>query len=304
MGFALLFSGQGMQHPAMLPWLEPDDPLVRAVAGPGGADWRGALADAAWAGANAHAQPLLVGLGLAAWGRLAPGLPAPAAVAGYSVGELSACAAAGVFDAATALELAHARAAAMDHCIDGAVPARMAAVSGLGEGAVAALCERFGLAVAIHNGPGNVVLGGAAEALVSALEQAGAAGASCTPLNVRVPSHTHWMAGAAQVFSQVLRPLPFARPQVPLWSAALGTPLADGEAARQALAFQIDHALHWDACMEGIAARRPHCVLEVGPGHALARMWQRAFPEIPARSADEFRSAAAVRTWVQRALED
>ncbi len=302
-GIALLFSGQGGQHPALLPWLDESAPLVRSVAALLGMDWRTRLADPAWAGTNRHAQPLLVGLSLAAWAQLAPDLPPPAAVAGYSVGELAACAAAGGFDAATALALAQGRAAAMDRCVDRAAPAGMAAVSGLGEGALSALCERFGLAVAIRNGPSNVVLGGPAAALRAAQEQAREAGAQCTPLNVRVPSHTPWMAGAARELAALLQPLPCARPRTLLWGGATGTPLVEGEAVRQALALQVDHTLRWDLCLEGIAARRPQCVLEIGPGHGLARMWEKAYPDIPARSADEFRSAAAVRAWVSRALD-
>jgi [acyl-carrier-protein] S-malonyltransferase len=285
MGFALLFPGQGMQHAAMLPWLDEDGPLVRAVAAALGGDWRRMLADAAWAGTNAHAQALLAGLGMAAWTQLAPGLPPPMAVA----------AAAGVFAAGEVLPLAQARAAAMDRCATG-TPASMLAVSGLADAAVQALCEDFGLAVAIRNGPDSVVLGGPAAALAQAAVRSLALGAHNTPLNVCIPSHTRWMVPAAAAFADVLQPVPFARPHVPLWSAASGTRLADGEAARQ------DHTLRWDLCLEGIAARRPQCVLEVGPGHALARMWERRYPDIPARSADEFRSAAAVQAWVLRAL--
>jgi [acyl-carrier-protein] S-malonyltransferase len=44
-------------------------------------------------------------------------------------------------------------------------------------------------------------------------------------------------------------------------------------------------------------------VLEVGPGAALASMWNRRFPDVPARSADEFRSADAVVDWVLRRIE-
>ena len=99
MSFALLFSGQGTQHPAMLPWLA-DDGLVRDMCARLGVDdWRRALADPAWAQRNDNAQTLLTGLALAAWNQLAPQVASPAAVAGYSVGELAAFSAAGVIDA-------------------------------------------------------------------------------------------------------------------------------------------------------------------------------------------------------------
>ena len=80
MSYALIFSGQGMQHPAMLAWLAEDD-LSRRVQRESGTDWRQRLEDPDWAGRNAHAQLLLTGLGLAAWTQLAPRLPAPAVVA-------------------------------------------------------------------------------------------------------------------------------------------------------------------------------------------------------------------------------
>ena len=75
MSFALLFSGQGNQHPAMLPWLA-DDALVHDMCAQLGVDdWRRALADPHWAERNDNAQTLLTGLALAAWAQLAPMRP-------------------------------------------------------------------------------------------------------------------------------------------------------------------------------------------------------------------------------------
>src|SRR5258706_578864 len=113
---SLLFSGQGTQHPAMLPWLA-DDAWTQAVCEQlQVAHWRDRLADAPWAESNAVAQPLLAGLAMAAWMQLSPQLPAPSAVAGYSVGELPAFGAAGALDACDIVALAARRAAAMDRC--------------------------------------------------------------------------------------------------------------------------------------------------------------------------------------------
>ncbi len=114
--------------------------------------------DPVWAGCNANAQVLLTGLALAAWAQLAPCLPAPAAAAGYSVGELAAFSAAGVFDANTALELAHRRAALMD-CAGESNSTGLMGVSGVTESLLGRLCEEFDLAVAIRNGVDSVVLG-------------------------------------------------------------------------------------------------------------------------------------------------
>jgi [acyl-carrier-protein] S-malonyltransferase len=297
MSFALLFSGQGMQHPAMLPWLAEDD-SVRAVERLLGRDWRSRLSDVAWAGRNAHAQPLLTGLGLAAWAQLAPALPDPAAVAGYSVGELAAFAAAGVYDGVTAVALAQQRAALMDQTA-GDTATGLLGVNGLSGQPLERLCADFGLAVAIRNGIDSVVLGGPRAALAAAADAARLQGAHGSALNVGLASHTPWMAAAARAFAACIEPLPFRPPRILLFGNAEGCAIKAAQ-LKPALARQIDHTVRWDACMENIAARRVRCVLEIGPGQALARMWNQRHAQIPARSVDEFRSLEAVRDWVER----
>jgi len=298
MSLALIFSGQGMQHAGMLPWLACDD-SVRAVADALGSDWRARLADPDWAGRNAHAQLLLAGLGCAARSQLAAHVPTPAAVAGYSVGELAAFAAAGVYGPATAIDLARRRAALMDREA-GDAAAGLLAISGLAGPTLAQLCVDAGLAIAIRNGVDSVVVGGPRVALAAAAETASRLGARCTPLNVNVASHTPWMARAASGFARAISTLSFEAPRMPLLSNFTGGVVGQAQ-AREALAAQIDHTVRWDECMEGIAARRVSCVLEIGPGQALARMWNERFAQIPARSADEFRSVEGIAAWVARA---
>ena len=295
MRYALVFSGQGMQHAGMLPWLARDE-AVQAVEATLGADWRERLADPAWAGRNAHAQVLLTGLALAAWHQLAPLLPPPAVVAGYSVGELPAFSAAGVMDAPTALALARERAACMDAAA-AAADTGLLAVTGLSPDALAALRARFDLDEAIRNGPDSVVLGGLRAALDEAQPAAEGQGARCTRLHVALASHTRWMRPAADAFKNVLDGVALQRPRVPLLSNALGR-VRDAAQAREALSTQIAATVRWDECMDAVLAQRVDAVLEVGPGQALARLWQQRFADVPARSADEFRSAAAVAKWL------
>ena len=296
MSFALLFSGQGTQHPAMLPWLA-DDALVRNMCAQLGIDdWRRALADPQWAERNGNAQTLLTGLALAAWAQLAPMVPAPAAVAGYSVGELAAFSAAGVIDAGAAAALAPQRAEAMDLCAVRA-PGGLLAVSGLPEQRLEQLRIDAGLELAIRNGNASVVLGGPIAALNGAERMAIAAGAQCTRLRVNVASHTPWMREAAESFSLALAQVPFKAPRVVLFSNA-GDRIRDAGSARTALAAQIAQTVRWDECMENIMARQVRCVLEVGPGQALARMWNQRNPGVPARACDDFRSTAAVAAWL------
>ena len=167
MSFALLFSGQGTQHPAMLPWLA-DDALVRdTCARLGVDDWRRALEDPLGPQRNDNAQTLLTGLALAAWNQLAPQVASPAAVAGYSVGELAAFSAAGVIEPETAAALARRE---PRRWIDARrwhpVACWRSAV--LRETRLERLRLATGLAIAIRNGIESVVLGGSHTALDAA----------------------------------------------------------------------------------------------------------------------------------------
>jgi [acyl-carrier-protein] S-malonyltransferase len=296
MSLALLFSGQGMQHPAMLPWLAADNLVQTVCTRLGTSDWRRSLEDETWAASNANAQMLLTGLALAAWGQLAPNLPRPAAVAGYSVGELAAFSAAGVFDAPAAIALAEQRARLMDRCAQGA-PGGMLAVSGLAECTLDELLRHTGVALAIRNGAGSVVLGGPPDALRELERLALPHGAHCTLLRVNVASHTPFMQAAAQGFAVELAGVPLQRPRTVLFSNAADR-VADAAQAASALAQQIATTVRWDECMDNIHARQPGCVLEIGPGRALAKMWNDRYPEVPARACDDFRSAAAIAAWV------
>ena len=297
MSFALVFPGQGNQHAAMLPWLAEDE-VVRAMSSRlGTADWRAAASDPAWVERNDVAQVLLTGLALAAWRQLAPHLPAPAAVAGYSVGEIAAFSAAGVFDASTALRLAGTRAEAMDRCAE-AMPGGLLGVSGIAADAVERQCARDGLEIAIRNGPDSVVVGGPRLALDAAEAALRDRGARCTRLRVGVASHTPLMAAAARDFAHALSQQRLDAPQVALFSNA-DDRIRDAVRARHALSAQIATTVRWDECMEGLRSRGIACVLEVGPGQALARLWNERHPDVPARSCDEFRSAEGIVRWVR-----
>jgi [acyl-carrier-protein] S-malonyltransferase len=302
---ALLFPGQGTQQPAMLPWLEQQAaaaPTLAAMAKLIGADWRDRLAEPAWAGSNRVAQCLITGTAIAAWQSLAEMLPTPGVIAGYSVGELAAFCAAGVFDAETALALAVDRAEAMSASVAGKATSLLA-VSGLNNEEVARTSERLGLSVAIRLAADKFIVGGLDGPLTAAQSEWTAQGANCTRLAIAVASHTPLMAAAAASFALQLEHLPLASPQTALicnFSASTVRRPADLAAA---LAGQIATTVPWDACMDTIAERRPRCVVEIGPGTTLARLWNDRHPDIPARSIDEFRSPGAVARWALGVLE-
>ena len=305
MSLALLFPGQGTQHPSMLAWLDrrPEAAAtLKLVEAQVGSDWRARLGDVAWVSRNGVAQCLLTGLGLAAWQCLVERLPPPSVVAGYSVGELPAFSAAGVFDTEAALGLARERADAMERSVAGSDTGLLAVTGGHGEEAIAQACRRHGLAVAIELAVDARVLGGLSSALDQATLELSDAGYRCKRLAVQLASHTPWMAAAVADFAQRAGAVPFMRPGATLVCNLTGTAVRGEEAIRSALAGQLAQPVRWSHCMESIAQRRPRCVLEVGPGSTLSKLWNEHHPSVPARSVDEFRSPDAIGAWVTSAL--
>lgn len=307
MRLALLFSGQGGQTAAH--WQQ-----VRAgVTG----DLRAALAqvlpglgepaamnveaapavDPEKLAENKIAQPLIFAQQMLLWGQLQACLPRPICAAGYSLGEMAACCAAGAFTAAEGLALCADRAAAMDGAASG--EHGMLAVLGLDEALVHTLAEQAGLAVAIRNAPRHLVVAGPRPGIVAVADRFAAAGASrLVHLAVRTPSHTPLLAQASIAFKQRLDALPDRRLAFPVFSAIDASPARTARPALAALARQICTPLDWAACLQAVREMQPDAVLEIGPGNALARLFGELAPEIPVRASDDFRSVAGILAWL------
>lgn len=311
MRLALLFSGQGGQRPEH--WQQ----LAKASTGLFGAALRQALPGLADASLeppgeassidpeklanNRVAQALIFGLQVQCWTQLQPRLPRPICAAGYSLGEMAACCAAGVFTPETGLALTIQRAQLMDQAASG--EHAMLAVLGLDEALVAELAAESGLAVAIRNAPRHLVVAGPRAGILSAASRFAAAGASrLVHLAVRTPSHTALLASAARDFQTHLDSLPAAqadeRLRFPVFSAIDATPNRRAAAASSALARQLSTPLDWAACQQAVVEMQPDAVLEIGPGNALARLFAEHAPAIPVRASDDFRSLDGIVGWV------
>lgn len=301
MTYALLFSGQGTQHPGMLPWLEEapaSQAVLHTLAQTIGGDWRCGLQDAAQRSRNRFAQPLLTGTAVAAWAALAAVLDEPpVAVAGYSVGELAAYACAGVFGADTSIALAAQRAALMDAAVEG-LDTGLLSVSGRRVDAVLQAQPAWDCAIDI--GVDHAIYAGELPALTAGAQALTALGASCKLLEVRVASHSRWMASASDALAKALAPIPFARPHTRLVLNATGASTQDPQTLRNALSAQVSHTVQWAACMDTLAEQGVACVLEIGAGTTLARMWNQRHPSVPARSMEDFRDAAGAARWLGR----
>ncbi|WP_027478429.1 ACP S-malonyltransferase [Curvibacter gracilis] len=301
MSYAILFPGQGSQHPDMLPWLEADTSAagpLQALAQHLGTDWRARLGDPDELSRNRFAQVLITGVSLAAWGAVSAHLAeGPAIVAGYSVGELAAVACAGAFDPAVAVALAAQRAQAMDAAA-GSVPGGLLSVSGLHQDSLARQLAGWPLEVAIRIGPDHLILAGSVALLQQAEALLAAAGGHCKPLPIRIASHSSALRAAAESFAHTLAGITWQPLRCAVAANASGAALRRVEQMRPALSQQIDHTVQWSSCLETLAERQVDRVIEIGPGRALSAMWSRQHPQVPVRALEDFRSPRVAADWL------
>lgn len=301
MRLAILFSGQGQQTPEHLSYLRENSgkEMSAALAEALGGVWSESAQAAPDLSTNVIAQPMIFGFEMTWWEKLISSLPTPVCAAGYSLGEMAACAAAGLFTDKVGVALCHERARLMD--LNTATPVAMLAVLGMNEDKVAAIAGQYGLAIAIRNAPTHFVVTGAEAAVNRAADGFAAAGATkLTPIAVRTPSHTHFLKAASEAFAVSLQPYAQGNLRFPVISAVTGKMAFTGQDAAAALATQISSMLHWDDALETMVEMQPDAVLEIGPCNALSKMLGDFAPSVPVRSVCDFKSTQGVLTWLGR----
>lgn len=275
--------GQGAQTPGFLtPWLE--DPTFAARF-----DWLATVAgiDLAHFGTEADAdairdtkvaQPLLVATGLVAALDLFPH-PGDAfarigAVAGHSVGELTAAAGARVITAEQAMVLVRERGNAMAAAA-ATTATGMTAVLGGDRDEVLAAIEAQGLTPANDNGPGQVVAAGTMEQLAAFAEQPPAK-ARLMPLSVAGAFHTTHMAPAVDRMASLARSVSTHDPRTPVISNRDGQVVHDGREVLRRIVGQIANPVRWDLCLEAMTDLGVTGILEMPPAGTLTGIAKRA----------------------------
>lgn len=278
---ALVFPGQGSQSSGMLS-AAPDDGRLSALVATASELVGEDLAALSASGSEEaladtrFAQPLLYLTGWA-WGQalLDRGV-VPFAVAGHSLGELSALAVSGVFPVETGLELVVRRGRLMAEAA-AASEGAMAAVLGLDASTIANLIQGVdGVWVANDNAPGQIVISGTAAAVQSAsvfLTDAGAR--RVVPLKVSGAFHSPLMESARAAFADMLAPVEFADANYPVYQNTDPTPAADAAVIKQRLASQITSPVRWTETMHALSADGPLTLVEAGPGSVLVGLARR-----------------------------
>lgn len=306
MPIAILCSGQGPQHPNMFALTgdapEAADLFAHAATLLGGRDPRDMVQtdidDAVHH--NRVGQILCTLQAVAATAALRDAWSRRLIVAGYSVGEVAAWNVAGLVDATITLDLVARRAEAMDAA---SMPGDcLLLVRGLSWGTVEDLCKRHDAAVAIVDPGDAYVLGGVGMALDTMADEAKKMDAvRVVRVAVNVASHTQRLAAASVEFRKELDQTPMKHTpdaHVRLFSGIDGSPVVDIAAGLDKLANQISHTVQWTACLEGCVEAGASALIELGPGRALNEMATSAYPDIPVRSLEDFRTLQGARAWL------
>jgi trans-AT polyketide synthase/acyltransferase/oxidoreductase domain-containing protein len=224
-------------------------------------------------GMTAFTQPaLFVVNALSYRARETGGAPAPAFVAGHSLGEYNALVAAGTFDFSTGLQMVRERGALMGQVRGGG----MTAVIGLSPDRIAGVLQDSEagrrLDVANFNSPDQTVLAGPRDDLAAVEPALKAAGARvCIALKVSAAFHSRYMHEPMRRFAEFLERFTFRPPAIPVVANLTGLPYAPA-ALRETLADQIGHAVKWLDSMRFLLDQGVTDFDEVGPGTVLTKL--------------------------------
>ncbi|KAB1081276.1 ACP S-malonyltransferase [Methylobacterium soli] len=298
MSDSLIFPGQGSQVVGMGRALAEAHPQARAVFEEVDAALGQNLSRLMFEGPGeeltltANAQPALMAASLAVFRVLEAerGLDLAGGVqcvAGHSLGEYSALAAAGTVSITDAAKLLRIRGEAMQRAVApgagamaaliGAEPAQAAEIAAeiAAEAAGAEICD-----VANDNGGGQVVLSGDRAAVERAVAIAQGRGIKrAVMLNVSAPFHCRLMQPAAEAMRAALAEVALNAPVVPVYANVTAAPVTSPEAIRDALVRQVTGTVRWRESVTAMAGAGVTRFLELGAGKVLTGLVKRIAPQ-------------------------
>lgn len=275
---AVLFPGQGSQRPGMgeaatarcpdlvelAGELIGDDPFERAEDG------------------TRFQQPALYLAGIASWLSLEGEMPA--VLAGHSLGEITALAAAGVLDHDDGLRLVVARGALMQDAAD-RTETGMAAVRG-DRATVDPLLDGLDVVLANDNSPQQVVVAGSNDALEAATQRLGDAGMRAKRLAVAGAFHSLHMTPAIAPFRDALAGVALGMPQVPVLSCSTAQPFELRRIPDQ-LAAALTSPVRWVDTLRELQARGVTRFVEVAPGRVLSGLVRKTLGDVEVVTIDD-----------------
>lgn len=292
----MIFPGQGSQARGMLAALATRHDSVRqtfaeASAGAGIDLWSIAQDDPdELLNQTEFTQPALLAADVAVWRVwLETGGVRPSALAGHSLGEYAALVASDALDLGDAARLVRTRGRLMQQAVPAGAGA-MAAVLGSDMETIVSVCaEVEGEVVAANdNAPGQIVIGGAVDAVERALQMLAERGVrKAIRLPVSVPSHTPLMRAVADDLRHAIGDCTWKAPAIPVWQNKAARVEADLDAIRQALLAQVWSPVRWRETIQALVAEGCLRFGEAGPGKVLTGLVKRIHRDVDARALGE-----------------
>jgi [acyl-carrier-protein] S-malonyltransferase len=285
---ALVFPGQGSQAVGMGKDLAVQYPIAKQTFEEADSILGVALSKIMWDGPDSNlndtvnTQPALYVHSLAAFRTFSSLYPdfKPAALAGHSLGELSALAASGALSFEDGLRLVRKRGELMKRAGELA-PGSMAAILGVDIPTLDKVCAEASMAdelvqVANDNCPGQVVISGAKPAVERAMAAAKAAGAKrALPLAVSIAAHSPLMASIQAEWNDAVNAAKFSALQIPVIGNVHAAPLADESAARGDIIAQMQSRVRWTESVKYMSAQGITTFIEAGTGAVLGGLIKR-----------------------------
>lgn len=287
---AFVYSGQGDQHPGMGKELAQQYPVAAQVFAQCDA-LRPGTSEQCFSGTaeelreTKNTQPCLFAMEMAATAVLLDQGIHPDAVAGFSLGELSAAVVSGIFGLETGFRLVCRRGELMQNASEQA-DTSMVAVLRLTAERVQTLCSQYPDIYPVnYNCPGQITVSGLSTQMPAFSQAVREAGGRTIPLKVKGAFHSPFMRKAADAFAEELSKVEFRTQHIPLYSDL--TAQVYTENAAELLSKQICNPVQWELLVCNMIADGVDTFIEVGPGETLTNMIRKIDPSVKAQTFTE-----------------